>query len=315
MKHNMVFTKKAIFLPLLLLGFIFTTSCIKDDLGECSRLTLKVVNDIGDDITNLRSVKGTTLYVFDENLKLLDKRQLDEDFIVSRKEIQFDYPEGKKLHLVAWGNLSDTNQDISESTTAEELKVLLKANSDGLAASPDSLYYGAKEVQVMGTGVAGGNQEIVLVPKTGTISMSTVGLQYAINSNRQLRATTSTQPDFYMNKTLSEFDYKGELVGDSVYYNPEGQWNETASEWVTVEPKNTCEGTDLSCAIQVGGQVLADIKEARQNDGSIVPISVAAYQNTHITFEWNDQGVFIGARITVTPWGEVEDNPDLKPKN
>lgn len=315
MKHNMVFTKKAILFPLLLLGFIFTTSCIKDDLGECSKLTLKVVNDKGDDITPLRSVKGTTLYVFDETLKFLDKHQLDEEFIVNRKEIRLDYPEGKKLHLIAWGNLSEVNQNISESTTADEMKVLLKASGDGLAASPDSLFYGAKEVVVMGTGVAGGNQEIILVPKTGTISMETVGLQYALNKNRWLRAAQSEEPGFYMNKTLGGFDYKGEQVGDSVYYNPDGQWNETASEWITVEPKNACEGDSLSCAIQIGGQELEKITEARKADGTLVPISVAAYQNTHIVFEWNDQGAFIGARIIVTPWGEVIDNPDLKPKN
>lgn len=312
MKHNMKLTKKTILIPLLLVGLIFATSCIKDDLDECSKLTLKVVNHLGDDITALRTVKGTTLYVFDENLKLLDKLSLDEDFVVNRKEIQLNYPEGQKLHLVAWGNLSTANQNVVESTSATDLQVMLKSDDNGLAASPDSLFYGAKDVQVMGIGVAGGNQEIVLEPKTGTISMSTEGLQYYMET-RPLRA--SDEFDFYLNKTLGSYNYKGEQVGDSVYYNPDSQWDESAIERVTVEPKNSALGTKLSCAIQLGNEEIQSVTKALNTNEEEVDIAVNPHQNTHVTFRWNEDGAFIGARITVTPWGEVIDNPDLKPKN
>lgn len=312
MKHNMKLTKKTILIPLLLVGLIFATSCIKEDLDECAGLTVKVVNHQGDDITALGNVKGTTLYVFDENLKMLEKLSLDKDFVVNRKEVKLNYAEGQKLHLVAWGNLSTANENIIESTTAADLQVMLKSDN-GLATSPDSLFYGAKDVQIIGTGVAG-KQEIVLEPKTGTITMATEGLQNYLNKNpKSLRA--SEELDFYLNKTLSGYNYKGEQIGDSVYYNPESQWDEASVERVTVEPKNSALGTNLSCAIQLGDQEIQSVTKALNSNDEEVDITVNPHQNTHVTFRWDDDGAFIGARITVTPWGEVTDNPDLKPKN
>ena len=104
MKH-ILSTKQ--FLGLFLSAiFMLSTSCIKDDLDECSNLTLKVVNYKNDDITPSGVVKDVSLYVFDENKTLLETVQLDKDFIVNRKDIVLNYPEGKKLTLVAYGNLS-----------------------------------------------------------------------------------------------------------------------------------------------------------------------------------------------------------------
>ena len=107
---TILYTKKVLSLILLTVA-IFTTGCIKDDMDECSNLTLKVVNYQNDDVTPLGAVKDVSLYVFDENKTLLETVQLDEDFIKNRKEIVLkNYPEGKKLTLVAYGNLSGGNQ-------------------------------------------------------------------------------------------------------------------------------------------------------------------------------------------------------------
>ena len=47
-----ILTKKVLFLALVAVT-VFTTGCIKEDLDECYKLTLKVVNHKGDDITAL----------------------------------------------------------------------------------------------------------------------------------------------------------------------------------------------------------------------------------------------------------------------
>jgi len=47
-----ILTKKVLFLALVAVT-VFATGCIKEDLDECYKLTLKVVNHKGDDITAL----------------------------------------------------------------------------------------------------------------------------------------------------------------------------------------------------------------------------------------------------------------------
>lgn len=285
---------------------------IHEDLDECYTLRLKVENVSGDDITALGTVSDATLYIFDGNLNFLETRELEKDFVTSREVITLNYPENTKLHIVAWGNLGGGKETVSKATKADELKVMLKTQ-ESIASSPDSLFFGSKEVTTRGTGVAGGNQEIVIVPKIGTVTMETKGLSYALGA-RGLKA--SGDCDFYMNRTLSGFDYTGKQIGDSVYYNPEGMWNPlTASEWVTTHAQTLCEGQNMSGSLYVGGQFIQEVTEGQYMDDTVGPIEISAEHNTHVVFQWGENGAFLGARIIVTPWGYVEDNSELKPVN
>ena len=53
-----------------------------------------------------------------------------------------------------------------------------------------------------------------------------------------------------MDRTLNTIDYKGELTGDSVYYNPEADWKD--SEWETTGPQALYLGQNMTGSIQVG---------------------------------------------------------------
>ena len=313
MEYNKLITKQTIFLALAIVA-LFATSCIKDNLDECPGLTLKVVNQNNVDVTPLGAVTSATLYVFDEDLKLLETRSLEEAFIKNRQNIQLSYPADTKLHLVAWGNLTGEKQVVPNAKSAEELNIMLNSNN-GEAQSPDDLFYGLKEF-IIG---AGGSQEIVIAPKVGQVTMQTEGLQYAIEKNPSFRSASvsgsSSAYEFQLNRTLSGYNYKGEQIGESVYYKPEGDWDETATEWVTPEPSNVCEGQNLSCSFMDENGVLQTVDEYEHSDGTVGPVDIKVYENILILFRWNDQGAFIGAKVTVTPWGVVEDNPDLKPKN
>ena len=242
-----ILTKKVLFLALVAVT-VFTTGCIKEDLDECYKLTLKVVNHKGDDITALSVVSEAKLFIYDNNSKLLDTRDLNDAFIRGKETIELNYPESSKLHLIAWGNLKG-HQDVNEATKAEDFAVSLKSEGE-IAQSPDSIFFGDIDVTVRGNGVAGGNQEIVLEPKTGTVEMRTLNLQYALTA-RGLRATDEC--DFYMDRTLNTIDYKGELTGDSVYYNPEADWKD--SEWETTGPQALYLGQNMTGSIQVGTTV------------------------------------------------------------
>ena len=111
----------------------------------------------------------------------------------------------------------------------------------------------------------GGNQEIVLEPKTGTVEMRTLNLQYALTA-KGLRATDEC--DFYMDRTLNTIDYKGELTGDSVYYNPEADWKD--SEWETTGPQALYLGQNMTGSIQVGNDRY-EVKEGTFDDGKARP--------------------------------------------
>ncbi len=169
-----ILTKKVLFLALVAVT-VFTTGCIKEDLDECYKLTLKVVNHKGDDITALSVVSEAKLFIYDNNSKLLDTRDLNDAFIRGKETIELNYPESSKLHLIAWGNLKG-HQDVNEATKVEDFAVSLKSEGE-IAQSPDSIFFGDIDVTVRGNGVAGGNQEIVLEPKTGTVEMRTLNLQ------------------------------------------------------------------------------------------------------------------------------------------
>ena len=96
-----ILTKKVLFLALVAVT-VFATGCIKEDLDECYKLTLKVVNHKGDDITALSVVSEAKLFIYDNNSKLLDTRDLNDAFIRGKETIELNYPESSKLHLIAW---------------------------------------------------------------------------------------------------------------------------------------------------------------------------------------------------------------------
>ena len=99
-----------------------------------------------------------------------------------------------------------------------------------LAVTPDSLYYGSEQVLTKAGGVAK-ETEIVIRPKVGRSRSRPEGCKS--NSGR-MGLRSSVDCDFYLNNTLSGFDYRGTQIGDSVYYNPEGAWNESGVEWITL---------------------------------------------------------------------------------
>ena len=84
-----ILTKKVLFLALVAVT-VFATGCIKEDLDECYKLTLKVVNHKGDDITALSVVSEAKLFIYDNNSKLLDTRDLNDAFIRGKETIELN---------------------------------------------------------------------------------------------------------------------------------------------------------------------------------------------------------------------------------
>lgn len=283
---------------LLGLLVLLATGCIKEDLDECFRLTLKAVDDLGGDITDKGIVTEARLFVYDADGKLLESRLLDDAFIRGRQAIEFDYPENKKLHLVAWGNAKG-KQDLSDGKTSDELAAILRMDANNVAQHPDSLFLGSLDVAVRGTGVAGGNQEIVIHPKTGTVEMKTRGLHYALKG-----AARPEECDYYIGPFPHQLSHPKGFHGEEAYHNPAGCWRE--GEWETTVPHTIFVSQDLTGYLQVGGQRY-EAKEGIYEDGTTGPIEIFPYRRTLVLFEWGDDGAFLGIKIKVTPWGVVDD--------
>lgn len=294
-------------------AFVFLgTGCIKESLDPCYKLYLRAENVRGDDITVLGQVRDVSLYVFDENENYLETRALDKNFITTRQEIVLtNYPADKKLHLVAWGNLGDkTNQQITEPKTLNDLKLMLKSN-DGIAQSPDSLYYGSKVVLATGGGVSQ-NDTLVVRIKTGTITIKTEGVQNITKSPDEL--------GFAMDNTLDTYDAAGEQTGSEVSYQPGSMYDVSISEWRTTGEvsaetvgkaggmQNVFPGDDLTFTLSRNGSDLKKVNKLLNVETGLEETpSVPAGGRLDIIFKFADDGT-ISARMRVSPWGIVNED-------
>lgn len=294
-------------------AFVFLgTGCIKEGLDPCYKLYLRAENVRGDDITVLGQVRDVSLYVFDENENYLETRALDKNFITTRQEIVLtNYPADKKLHLVAWGNLGDkTNQQITEPKTLNDLKLMLKSN-DGIAQSPDSLYYGSKVVLATGGGVSQ-NDTLVVRIKTGTITIKTEGVQNITKSPDEL--------GFAMDNTLDTYDAAGEQTGSEVSYQPGSMYDVSISEWRTTGEvsaetvgkaggmQNVFPGDDLTFTLSRNGSDLKKVNKLLNVETGLEETpSVPAGGRLDIIFKFADDGT-ISARMRVSPWGIVNED-------
>lgn len=320
------FIKRNLFLMLGALG-VLTTGCIKEELDACKnqKLTFKVENEKGQDITNLALVKDASLYIFDENHNFVEKRKIDLDFILKRQEIELtNYPSNKKLQIVAWGNLGDeVNQTVSEAQTIEELKLVLKS-SDGIAqGTPDSLYFGKKEVTTIDGGVNKPDTISVRL-RIATFTIKTIGLE---NVPKALGLKSNDQQfEFGLTNTLDAYDYKGDEAGKNVAYRPEGKEdNREGFEWMsTGNLDQTAPGRRLRGGKQTiftaekmaltfsnNGKVIATIDKGEDAEtGNIVPISFAQGERRDLFIEFAKDGT-ISLKMKITPWGVVDDNIEL----
>lgn len=291
------------------------TGCIKESLDPCYKLYLRAENVRGDDITVLGQVRDVSLFVFDENGNYLETRALDKSFITTRQEIVLtNYPADKKLHLVAWGNLGDkTNQQITEPKTLNDLKLMLKSNN-GIAQSPDSLYYGSKDVLATDGGISQ-NDTLVVRIKTGTITIKTEGVQNMTKSVNEF--------GFGMDNTLDTYDAAGVQTGDEVAYQPESVYDSSISEWRTageVSPEtvgkaggmqNVFPGDNLTFTLDQNGQQLMKVNKILNIETGVEEVpSVTAGGRLDIIFSFDADGN-VSARMRVSPWGIVDEDIDF----
>lgn len=279
---------------------LILTGCIQENLAACYKLTLKAENAKGDDITGI-ALADASLYVFDEDYTFLETVRLTEGQIRNREEIRLIYPEDRNLHVVAWGNLSGKNQTVTESELIEELKVMLK-NRDGLAQKPDDLFYGNRLVQTKADGGYYKNDTIVVRPKLSQVNIVTENIKYALEKNFPSVANEDIKCDYFINRTLSGFDYQGQLIGDSVYYSPDAGWDENKEYFAP--NYRICFGENLSVELTAEDCTLATATHDDNGDPLKAPEAGVLY----VVLRFGENGALLSVRQTVRPWGTVDDH-------
>lgn len=307
-KQNWHRFKGLLFFTLCFCSLLLSScSSFNEDLDACHRLTLKAVNANGDDITGSGDVSAVSLFVFDAAYNYLQTVEMSAQQIVNRQEIILDYPKNSTLHLIAWGNASTDRYVITKGLSMEEFALQLQSDG-GLAATQDNeLFYGNKAVSTaLFTLVK--DEEIVIRPKTASVYMWTQGLSYYNDKlRREGLRSDGAEPfdcDFFLDKTLSAYNHEGVLQGDSVYYNPSGEWTDAAySDWRTPESYKIFAGENMSAALALDGQVYDTV--LTDDEGN--PISVKETEEVLVVFVWGEDGTYLGARVTVRPWQYVDD--------
>lgn len=276
------------------------TGCIQENLAACYKLTLKAENAKGEDVTGL-ALADASLYVFDEDYTYLETVRLTQQQIRNREEIRLIYPEDRNLHVVAWGNLSGENQTVTESKLIEDLKVMLKSR-DGLAQTPDDLFYGNRLVLTKAGGGIYEDDTIVVRPKLSQVNIVTENIKYALNKNFPSKPNEDIDCDYFVNRTLSGFDYQGQLTGDSVFYSPDAGWDDNKEYFAP--NYRMCSGDSLGVELTAENLTLATA--THDDDGK--PLKAPEAGILYVVLRFAENGSLLSVRQTVRPWGTVDDH-------
>ncbi|MDL2245815.1 FimB/Mfa2 family fimbrial subunit [Parabacteroides sp. OttesenSCG-928-J18] len=313
MKH-IHFTKR---LVLAVCAFAFlATGCINEDLDQCYKLRLRVLNVAGIDITQNSRAQDATIYVFDGDGKYLESVTMTYSQIIAMEEIKLKtpYKEGMKLSFLAWGNaLGAANTvNIYESQTMQDFKLMLATKEDGVGATKVELF-GGTEAIVTAEGNLRQDEWIEIGPKAGTITMATYNLQ------RYLARAGISDKEFYLrlNDTKGGLDSEATPLSASAILAQDGGWtipksdaysalNFTADEWVSPEVEDFgIASKDLKALIRTAdGNVLDEDMFDYVDEAEI---EIVPEKDTFVLFEWGDDGVYVGTRVIIRPWGYVED--------
>lgn len=223
---------------------------------------------------------------------------MTEGQIRNREEIRLNYPEDRNLHVIAWGNLAGQNQTVTESELIEELKIKLKSR-DGLAQKPDDLFYGNRLVQTKAGGSLYNNDTIVVRPKLSEVNIVTQNIKYAL---RKYDSPTDADCNYYVDRTLDAFDYRGQLTGDSVYYHPEADWDKNKEYFAP--NYRMCAGENLNVQLTAEGNTLA--VATHDDDGK--PLTAPEAAVLYVILRFGEDGALLSVRQAIRPWGTVDDH-------
>lgn len=293
MQYSKFRNSLGVLVTVLVTAFV-AAGCIKEDLTGCyePKFTLQVrAFDADGKEVGSETVKDVTLYIFDENKKFIDSRQ-----VTLWESVILDYPDHDTLTLVAWGNCKQGHQTMPALQKGDYLETAFvsliqpQARKISLipeAGSPDDLFHGIVNIT---TDDASGKQ-LDIRRKTSGVVITTRYLKEYVG-------TTEGEFSYSLRKSSDKLDFYGKPNGMDISYCPDASFNGTddfVSSIFNILP------TDADIKIDIFHQDVLQTTIVSDNQGRPIRAVEGRLLNVFINFKGN-----ISVSVSVTRWGEKE---------
>lgn len=293
MQYSKFRNSLGVLVTVLVTAFV-AAGCIKEDLTGCyePKFTLQVrAFDADGKEVGSETVKDVTLYIFDENKKFIDSRQ-----VTLWESVILDYPDHDTLTLVAWGNCKQGHQTMPALQKGDYLEtafvslIQTQARKISLipeAGSPDDLFHGIVNIT---TDDASGKQ-LDIRRKTSGVVITTRYLKEYVG-------TTEGEFSYSLRKSSDKLDFYGKPNGMDISYCPDASFNGTddfVSSIFNILP------TDADIKIDIFHQDVLQTTIVSDNQGRPIRAVEGRLLNVFINFKGN-----ISVSVSVTRWGEKE---------
>lgn len=284
---------------LMLISLSCFSSCIKDDFPDCNTtlfLHIKAVDITEQDITSSGEAGGAIVYVFDENQHFIEHIQVSSADIQNKTPIKIFHKGISNFSVIVWSNLNGNQQadSLTGGVHIEQAFVRLKKNTESYALNPDDLFHGI--LNIKNNNHANSN---VTIEETITIQRKTALLNIMVKG----LPTQPTDNYYFVIKGAAKdsYNFKGELVGDSIRYRQGGEFNTSNSQFIS-SPFSMYPLQDsgrLTILIYDGDNLIATAETNDKDGSNIVPI-VGVTTNVLI-----DLRSSLNVNIVVTNWDDI----------
>ena len=272
---------------------IMTTGCIKDDLAGCKSslpLTVRVYaqSEVELDADEVRDV---SLFIFDSDSCFIQKidTQIGE-------RVTIDIPTGGDIHIVAWGNLSQSGKAYSQPEPGDLLKncfIELQPTTHAAtyALSPGDFFRG--EITIEGNDRSG-DKVLPIYREVGSMTVTV----------RNLKKFTGFTDDDYsivVRETGSNIGFDGQIFGDRVAYFQEGAFvdNNGKDEYRVPAFNMLPESSGIYIDIYYGTQRI--ITFSSNNTGQPITIEKGKLTNVLIDLDTSAEAI---VSISIGAWGD-----------
>lgn len=286
---------------ILLLTYCLT-ACVRQDKNDCVQrsLSIKVIDEDGNDITSSGSVETIDAYLFDKSgfIRMISIGSFELSLLGSEAE--------KDYTIVAWGNLKgDTlsSPRLTPTMSMQESLFRLIRKEDGYHLPVTDLFYCRKEINNDAL-----SRSIINETLTLTLARATASISICARHLSQRFGVSESDYQLTVHGISDAINFLGQPVGDEALFKPNSEMNEKGELYASpfhIFP--TSDARAIKIDIVRDGQVLFTATTDKEGKPLLAPIG--RLLNVEIDFLEGEQ-----AEITVSvfPWEEeIEQDTEM----
>lgn len=205
-------TRVPFFWQFSLIILFFLSGCVREQVEDCShyKLSIKVIDEEGNDITSSEVVTTTDVYLFDKSgfVRMLPMNSY----------AGFAHSNRSQAMIVGWGNASNDSlllPQLTSGTSLEEARLQLVQKQDGYHLPVSDLFYGLKELN--------GTPEVTLVLSRAICGVSIRTQELA----KHFGAVSPDAPYRLVVRGIGDaINFLGKPCGGEAGYSPDAQTDE-----------------------------------------------------------------------------------------